>query len=110
MCALGDENNRWLHVAVDYTFSVSGIKGHRQFQWPMREWLGCAGAVWVGQEFRGNKTMKGVFGLVDYSHAVAPSFWAMRSCEVTLSIIYYDTAIRYGCGPDHLVGETRLSQ
>jgi len=43
----------------------------------MREWLGY-GAVWVGQEFRGNKTMKGVFGLVDYSHAVAPSFWAMR--------------------------------
>ena len=78
MSAFGGENIRWLHVAVDYTFSVSGIKGHRQFQWPMREWLGCGGAVWVGQEFRGNKTMKGVFGLVDYSHAVAPSFWAMR--------------------------------
>jgi len=31
MCALGDENNRWLHVAVDYTFSVNGIKGIGNF-------------------------------------------------------------------------------
>jgi hypothetical protein len=31
MCAFGAENIRWLEVAVDYTFSVSGGKGTGNF-------------------------------------------------------------------------------
>jgi hypothetical protein len=31
MSAFGGENIRWLHVAVDYTFSVNGIKGIGNF-------------------------------------------------------------------------------